>query len=72
MKKREIKEKINKLNKVSNNLNTLAKTGGISFEKSKNIYKQQNEAYKKFVFFKNIFKELKELEKEDSNEKNKS
>lgn len=69
MKKREIKEKINKLNKVSNNLNTLAKTGGISFEKSKNIYKQQNEAYKKFVFFKNIFKEL---EKEDSNEKNKS
>lgn len=69
MKKREIKEKINKLNKVSNNLNTLAKTGGISFEKSKNIYKQQNEVYKKFVFFKNIFKEL---EKEDSNEKNKS
>lgn len=69
MRKREIKEKINKLNKVSNNLNTLAKTGGISFEKSKNIYKQQNEAYKKFVFFKNIFKEL---EKEDSNEKNKS
>lgn len=69
MKKREIKEKINKLNKVSNNLNTLAKTGGISFEKSKNIYKQQNEAYKKFVFFKNIFKEL---EKEDSNEKNES
>lgn len=69
MKKREIKEKINKLNKVSNNLNILAKTGGISFEKSKNIYKQQNEAYKKFVFFKNIFKEL---EKEDSNEKNKS
>ena len=57
------------MNKVSNNLNTLAKTGGISFEKSKNIYKQQNEAYKKFVFFKNIFKEL---EKEDSNEKNKS
>lgn len=69
MKKREIKEKINKLNKASNNLNILAKTGGISFEKSKNIYKQQNEAYKKFVFFKNIFKEL---EKEDSNEKNKS
>lgn len=69
MKKREIKEKINKLNKVSNNLNTLSKTGEISFEKSKNIYKQQNEAYKKFVFFKNIFKEL---EKEDSNEKNKS
>lgn len=69
MKKREIKEKINKLNKVSNNLNILAKTGGISFEKSKNIYKQQNEVYKKFVFFKNIFKEL---EKEDSNEKNKS
>lgn len=69
MKKREIKEKINKLNKASNNLNILAKTGGISFEKSKNIYKQQNEVYKKFVFFKNIFKEL---EKEDSNEKNKS
>lgn len=69
MKKREIKEKINELNKASNNLNTLAKTEKISFEKSKNIYKQQNEAYKKFVFFKNIFKEL---EKEDSNEKNKS
>lgn len=58
MKRREIKDKINKMTIQSKRLTELSKDDKLSYSKIKKINKEQDNIYKKCEFFKEIYKRL--------------
>ena len=56
--KREIKDKINEMTLKSKRLKELSKDDKLSYNKAKEIYKEQDNIYKKCMFFKEMYKRL--------------
>lgn len=58
MNSREMRDYINKLSEISLMLQKLAFAEGISYQKSVELRLAHNEAYKKWLFYKNLQQEL--------------
>ena len=67
--KREIREKTEELRNKSLGLRGTYFKPNLCYERTKELQKEQNETYKKYLFFKNIVRKIGELESEKSKEK---
>lgn len=61
--KKEIMKKIRMESRKSHNLSEISKNKNLSFEKGKELQKKQDEAFKKFEFFKKLSNAMNEVEK---------